>query len=261
MNIDEIVKQVIADLESSGVGQPVTAAPATAPVQAARPAAPVAADPGLNLAAHIEHALLIPDITFDGIREACALARKYCIAAVNVAPYHVATAAEALRGSTVLVSSAVGIPNAFLSKAGKVSDIKDCISNGADEIDVVINNLAIKSGRMDDARREMDEILEAARGKAVIKASFEHCLFDEREKTETLKMLASCGIEFLKIQNVLSGKGADEEDIRFAADVLGRNVRIKIDGGVKTAQRLREIIAAGASRVGMSATFSVLGEK
>jgi deoxyribose-phosphate aldolase len=250
MNIEEIVQQVVSQLNLPGEDGPGLAGASTIPAAAGETGLPI----------HLEHALLIPGASASKIREECAKARKFCVAAVNLAPYFVADAADVLRGSTVKVGSAVGIPNAAMSAAAKLADVRDCIMNGANEIDVAVNVLAIKSGRMDDARREMDGILSVAQGKAVIKAAFEHCLFDEREKVETLKMLRGCGIEFLKIQNVLSGEGASEESIRFAKDILGRNVRIKIDGGVKTARRVRELVAAGADRIGLSATFSVLSE-
>lgn len=250
MNIDEIVKQVVEQLDIPG-GADVKSSmiPNTQGVAGE-----------IDMPVHLEHALLIPGASAEKIREECAKARKACVAAVNLAPYFVADAAEVLRGSTVKVGSAIGIPNAAMSTAAKVADVKDCIANGAQEIDVAINVLAIKSGRMDDARREMEQILSVAQGKAIIKAAFEHCLFTEQEKLETLKMLRSCGIEFLKIQNVLSGEGASEESIKFAKDILGRNVRIKIDGGVKTAKRVKELVAAGADRIGLSATFAVLAE-
>ncbi len=259
MNIEEIVQQVVKQLNLPNLKNEETinangfVAASTLPN--------VQATAAIDLPVHLEHALLVPGIDVEKIREECAKARKYCVAAVNLAPYYVADAAEVLQGSTVKVGAAIGIPNAAMSTAAKIADVRDCIHNGADEIDVAINVLAIKSGRMDDARREMDEILSLAQGRAVIKAAFEHCLFTEQEKQETLRMLRSCGIEFLKIQNVLSGEGASEQSIHFAKDILGRTVKIKIDGGVKTAQRVRELVGAGADRIGLSATFAVLDEK
>lgn len=213
---------------------------------------------GTDLAVYLEHALLVPDICAAKVVEKCIEARRLCIAAVTVAPYYVSEAAEALRGSTVAVGAAVGIPNAAMSRAGKVADVRDCIAGGATEIDVALNNLAIKSGKLHVARHELEAILDAAQRKAVIRAAFEHCLFTPQEKEDVLRMLKASGVEYVKIQNVLSGRPARDEDVTFARQILGNSVKIKIDGGVKTAQRVRELVHAGASRIGTSATFEIL---
>ena len=256
--IGSIVARVADSLGSPSVAPAVPAA-AAEPSSACAQEAPgrtghIDAGPPSSL----EHALLAPDICVGRVREACTLARKHIIAAVNVAPYYVSEAAEILRGSTVAVGSAVGIPNAAMSAAAKIADVHYCIESGATEIDVALNNLAIKSGELKEARRELEEILMVAQGKAIVKAAFEHSLFSTQEKEEVLRMLRSCGVEYVKIQNALGGLSAREEDILFAKNILGRNVKIKIDGGVKTAQRVRELLNAGADRIGTSATFKIL---
>lgn len=276
--IERIVAQIVSGLGNEkpcgtdAIGSIVArvadslGSPSGAPAVPAAAAEPFACAPAPGRTEHIdaglpsslEHALLSPDICVGRVREACTLARKHIIAAVNVAPYYVSEAAEILRGSTVAVGSAVGIPNAAMSAAAKIADVHYCIESGATEIDVALNNLAIKSGELKEARRELEEILMVAQGKAIIKAAFEHSLFSAQEKEEVLRMLRSCGVEYVKIQNALGGLSAREEDILFAKNILGRNVKIKIDGGVKTAQHARELLNAGADRIGTSATFKIL---
>jgi deoxyribose-phosphate aldolase len=182
------------------------------------------------------------------------------VAAVCVAPYYVAAAREALMGSPVAVGTAVGFPHGCMSQAAKLAEIRECIAAGATEIDVAINNLAIKSGRLDVAQREMEEIVRACLGKAKIKAVFEHSLFTDAEKRKVLTMLRGTGVDYVKIQNMLSGHGARVEDVRLARECLGRHVGIKIDGGIKTLAQAEQLLAAGASRLGLTATAKIAEE-
>lgn len=215
---------------------------------------------GADVVSHLEHSLLNPDTTLETITRECAVARRLGVAAVCVAPYYVPAAKIALSGSTVAVGTAIGFPHGCISAAAKMAELRECISNGAQEIDVALNNLAIKSGRLDDAQRELEQVLVYAKGRALIKVVFEHSIFDEDEKRAVLKMIKNSGATFVKIQNMLSGHGARVEDVQLAAGVLGRHVEIKIDGGIKTLQQAQQLLAAGASRLGLTATAKIAAE-
>lgn len=215
---------------------------------------------GTGVIGCLEHSLLNPDTTLEKIQKECEVARKYAVAAVCVAPYYVPAAREILAGSPVAVGTAVGFPHGCMSQAAKLAELRECIAAGATEIDVVINILAIKSGRFDEAQREMEALVRAALGKAKLKAVFEHCLFTPEEQRKVLTMLRSTGVEYVKIQNMLSGHGARVEDVRLAQEYLGRNVKIKIDGGIKTLAQAEQLLAAGASRLGLTATAKIAEE-
>lgn len=215
---------------------------------------------GSDVVAHLEHSLLNPDTTLEKIKAECAVARKYSVAAVCVAPYYVPVAREELLGSPVAVGTAIGFPHGCMSQAAKLAELRECMSNGATEIDVALNVLAIKSGRLDTAQRELEEIVRMAAGKAQIKAVFEHALFTDEEKRAVLGMLRSSGVGFVKIQNMLSGHGARLEDVKLARELLGRHVGIKIDGGIKTLQQAEALLAAGATRLGLTATAKIAEE-
>ena len=212
---------------------------------------------GAEVVRHLEHSLLNPDTTLEFIQRECAVARHLSVAAVCVAPYYVPAAKIALSGSTVAVGTAVGFPHGCMSAAAKMAELRECIANGAQEIDLALNNLAIKSGRMDDARRELDEQLRFAQGRVLVKAVFEHGIFEPEEKRAVLKMLKNSGVTFIKIQNMLSGHGARVEDVQLAAEILGRHIEIKIDGGIKTLEQAEQLLAAGASRLGLTATAKI----
>ena len=215
---------------------------------------------GTDVVAHLEHSLLNPDTTLEKIEKECAVARKYSVAAVCVAPYYVSAAREFLLGSPVAVGTAIGFPHGCMSQAAKLAELRECMANGATEIDVALNVLAIKSGRLDVAQRELEEIVRMAAGKAKIKAVFEHSVFNGEEKRAVLTMIRSSGADYVKIQNMLSGHGARVEDVKLAYDILGRNVGIKIDGGIKTLQQAETLLAAGATRLGLTATAKIAEE-
>ena len=212
---------------------------------------------GTDVVAHLEHSLLNPDTTLEKIQAECAVARKYSVAAVCVAPYYVPAAREALLGSPVNVGTAIGFPHGCMSQAAKLAELRECMANGATEIDVALNVLAIKSGRLDIAQRELEEMVRLAAGKAKIKAVFEHSLYSYEEKRAVLTMIRSSGADYVKIQNMLSGHGARVEDVSLAYEILGRNVGIKIDGGIKTLQQAEALLAAGATRLGLTATAKI----
>ena len=161
---------------------------------------------GTDVIAHLEHSLLNPDTTLEKIKAECAVARKYSVAAVCVAPYYVPAAREELLGSPVALGTAVGFPHGCMSQAAKLAELRECMANGATEIDVAINVLAIKSGRLDVAQRELEELVRFACGKAKLKAVFEHALFTDAEKRSVLTMLRASGVDYVKIQNMLSGQ-------------------------------------------------------
>lgn len=212
---------------------------------------------GADVVAHLEHSLLDPALSEADVRRECAVARKYSVAAVCVAPCFVPVAREELLGSPVAVGTAIGFPYGCMSHAAKLAELRECMINGATEIDVALNASAIRSGRLDLAQRELEELVRVAAGKARLKAVFEHSLFSDEEKRQVLTMLRNAGVAWVKIQNVLSGHGARVEDVRLAYDILGRNVGIKIDGGIKTPEQAETLLAAGATRLGLTATAAL----
>ncbi|MDR1481996.1 MAG: deoxyribose-phosphate aldolase [Synergistaceae bacterium] len=245
MDIEKIVSDVIAEVQSGGL------------VRGKQDSGSVRA---WEVPSKLEHSLLNPDISLDRILAECANARRYRAAAVCVAPYYVSAAADALRGSGVRVCAAIGFPHGCLSAASKLTETRECVKNGADELDVAINILAVKSGRIADAMDDFEQVAAASRGKTTLKAVFEHCVYSDDEKRAVLDIVKNCGAEFVKIQNVLSGKGADAEEIKYVRNILGRNVKIKIDGGVKTLAKAVELLSAGADRIGLTATVAIAKE-
>jgi len=213
-----------------------------------------------EVAGRFEHSLLNPDLSMERIVAGCMEAKKYRFANICVTPYLVSTAANCLQNSGIKVCSAVAFPHGAASTAAKVAEIRECTEAGADELDVSLNLVAVKSGRMDDARRDLDAMVQAARGRVKLKAIYEQGLYTPEEKEKVLLMIKSSGVEFLKISNFLSGKKAAPEDVRFVRGIVGRGVGIKIDGGVKTLETAMSLFGAGADRIGLTAGPAIAEE-
>jgi deoxyribose-phosphate aldolase len=242
MNIDDIVKKVADEVYQQ--------------LDGAKNAAPNVSNAAL--AGQIEHSILNPDMTREKVRAECALAKQYRFANVCVTPYFVREAAQALRLCNVGVCAPVGFPHGAACTAAKLCEIKECVANGATELDVALNIVAIKSGEMEEAKRELKAMVEAAGFGVKVKAIYEQSLFTDEEKKATLTMIRDIGPAYVKISNALSGKAACVEDVAFVRGIVGDAVKIKIDGGIKNAAKAKEILGAGADRIGCSASVAIV---
>jgi len=252
------VKEIINETESVLGRLLGTGIPAVSSLHSA----PAVHGKGINSAipGKLEHSLLDPGISREKIIAECKLAAECGLANVVVSPYYVENAADILARTGTVVCSVAGFPHGAASQAAKSAELRECIRRGAREMDVAINVLAIKSGEIDAARRELQEMLQIARGNCLIKAIYEQSLYSEEEKKIVLSLIRECACDFVKISNALSGKKAEEADVQFVRGIVGDKVGIKIDGGVKTLARTLEILGSGADRIGMSATIAVAKE-
>lgn len=275
--IEKVTKEVMAAVDaadreepagsSSGcgpnckcaAGSAATGAVATEPKQATQSSTGASASgSGAAVAGTIEHSVLNPDMTEEKIRQACQEARDCQLANVCVSPYFVQLAADCLSGSSVKVCTAVGFPHGAASTPAKLAETREALKNGAQELDVAMNILAIKSGRLDDALRDLSEVVHVARGRATVKAIYEQSLYTDEEKIAALKIAHAAGADYIKISNALSGKKACAEDVRFVRSVLGDQIGIKIDGGIGDAAKIHELMQAGANRFGCSKSVQIV---
>lgn len=211
-----------------------------------------------ELARTIEHSVLNPDLTRMKLRQACADAKQYGFANVCVTPYYVPEAVELLKTCNVGICAPVGFPHGAASLSAKLAEIKECVANGATELDVELNLVAIKSGEYVEAARELKMMISAADYKAKVKAIYEQGILTEDEKRKTLEIIRDAGCDYVKISNALTGKAACVEDVKFVRSIVGDSVKIKIDGGIKTAEKAREILSSGADRIGCSASVAIV---
>lgn len=245
LDIEKITRLITEELIASGV---VTVEPAADTVRTVKN----------DLGAALEHSMLSKGVTEEEIRSACEQARQYKIGAVVVPVWHTEFTAKCLAGSDVKLVTAISFPNGGESLSCKLQEVKESLANGVDEIDVVPNFDRLVSGRYAEEKSELLEIIALARPKMKVKINIEWGLFTDAQKTDILRMAVDCGADYVKIQHFLAGGKAQADEVKFIRSVTGNAIGIKIDGGIKTAEFCKELMQAGANRMGLTATFAIM---
>jgi deoxyribose-phosphate aldolase len=213
----------------------------------------------LSIAASIDHTLLRPDATAADIRKVCKEARLYRFASVCVNPYWVPLVAAELAGSPVKVCTVVGFPLGANATATKVAETETAIRVGAQEIDMVLNIGELCGGNYDAVREDIRAVVNAAhQGGAIVKVILETALLDDKQKAigSTLSKLA--GAEFVKTSTGFGPHGATAHDVALMRQVVGPEMGVKASGGIRTLEDLRSMAAAGATRIGASASVKIV---
>jgi deoxyribose-phosphate aldolase len=207
----------------------------------------------------IDHTLLKPDATRDQTRKLCEEAVKFGFASVCINPWNVAQAAELVRGSEVKVCTVVGFPLGATLPQVKIYETDAVIKLGAQEIDMVINIGALKSGLDDTVEADIRGVVEAShRGGAICKVILETALLTIEEKVRGSLAAKNAGADFVKTSTGFSTGGATAEDVSLMRAVVGGEIGIKAAGGVRSFEDFQKMVAAGATRVGASASVKIL---
>jgi deoxyribose-phosphate aldolase len=215
--------------------------------------APVASD----MARYIDHTLLKPDATREEVVKLCEEARQHKFVSVCVNPGFVRLAADALAGSTVKVCTVVGFPLGATTTVSKALETRDAIANGADEIDMVINVGALKAHNDDLVRRDIEAVVEAASGR-IVKVILETALLNDEEKVRACKLCQQAGADFVKTSTGFGPGGATAHDIALMRQTVGRYMGVKASGGIRDLAVAQEMIKAGATRIGASASVKIV---
>lgn len=205
----------------------------------------------------IDHTLLKQDATEAQILNLCAEAKEYDFMSVCVNPSYVKTAFEALKGSDVLVCTVVGFPLGMTTTQTKVFEAKEAISNGAREIDMVIHVGALKEGKYDYVRDEIKAIKDAV-GDLVLKVIIETALLTNDEIAKASELVVAAGADFVKTSTGFSTRGATVEDVKIMKATVKDAIEIKAAGGVRSIEDLKEMVAAGATRIGTSGGIKLM---
>lgn len=212
----------------------------------------------MKIASMIDHTLLKPNATGEMIDKLCKEAKEYEFAAVCVNPYYVSRAKKYLDGTKVKVATVIGFPLGANTKEVKALETKDAIKNGADEVDMVINIGALKSGEYDIVRDDIRAVVESAKGKAIVKAIIETCLLTDEEKIKACKLAKEAGADFVKTSTGFSTGGATIEDVKLMKDTVGDSLKIKASGGIRDYETAKAMVEAGASRIGASSSIKIV---
>lgn len=212
-----------------------------------------------DIAKLIDHTLLKPEATREDIRKLCVEALKYGFASVCVNPWNVSQAAELLQGSDVRVCTVVGFPLGATLPQVKVFEAEEAIKLGAQEIDMVINVGALKSGQIEAVEADIRGVADAShRGGGICKVILETSLLTTEEKVRGSLAAKNAGADFVKTSTGFSTGGATAEDVRLMRAVVGGEVGVKASGGVRSLEDLRKMVEAGATRIGASASVKIL---
>jgi len=212
-----------------------------------------------KVAASIDHTILRPDATRADVTKLCAEARQYHFASVCVNPYWVPLVAEQLKGSPVKVCTVVGFPLGATTTAIKVAETEGAIRVGAEEIDMVINVGALKSGDYDTVKLDIQSVVEAShRGGAIVKVIIETALLDDNQKAMACTFAKMAGADFVKTSTGFASSGATVHDVALMRMIVGPTMGVKASGGIRTLDDLQKMAAAGATRIGASASVKII---
>ena len=214
-----------------------------------------------RLAHMIDHTLLKPEATHDQIAQLCYEARKYSFASVCVNPTNVALCAQLLKGSGVPVCTVVGFPLGATPTEVKVFESQQAIREGASEVDMVINVGALKSKDYELVEHDIASIARACHaGNAILKVIIEAALLTDEEKVVACQLAKVAGADFVKTSTGFGPGGAKLEDVALMRHVVGPTMGVKAAGGIRTYADAQKMIAAGASRIGASASVKIMQE-
>lgn len=207
----------------------------------------------------IDHTILNADATKDAVIKVIDEAKKYEFASVCLEPCWVSLAAERLKDSPVKVCTVIGFPLGANTKTVKAFEAKETVENGADEVDMVLNIGALKSGDEAMVLEDMKAVREAAKN-AVVKVILETCLLTDEEKKKACALAKEAGLDFVKTSTGFSTAGATVEDVKLMRDAVGDTMGVKASGGIRDTKTAEAMIAAGASRIGASKSIAIIGE-
>jgi deoxyribose-phosphate aldolase len=212
------------------------------------------------LAKMIDHSLLRAEATEEAIIEFCEQAKRYHFASVVVFPYWVPVARKALRGSDVKVCTVIAFPHGCLPTAAKVYEARQAVAARVQEMDVVVNLGALKSGDYDHVYRDLEEVVTVAKlngitddGEEILtKIIIETTLTTRDEQERTCRMAEEIRADFIKTCTGQGPRAVSVEDVKFLRSVVGREMGIKAAGGIRTYEQAMAMINAGANRIGTS---------
>lgn len=208
----------------------------------------------------MDHTLLKPEATKQQIEKLCKEAKEYGFYSVCVNPIWVKEAAQQLKNSNVKVCTVIGFPLGATTPGVKAFEAKNAIDNGASEVDMVIAIGKLKAGEYTAVQEDIGAVVNAAKGKALVKVIIETCLLTEAEKVKACQLAVQAGADYVKTSTGFSTAGAKVEDIRLMRKTVGEDIGVKASGGIRDKETALKMIEAGASRIGASSSVAIVSE-
>mgnify|MGYP002389677789 CR=1 FL=1 len=211
----------------------------------------------MNIAKKIDHTVLKADATVETVKKYCQEAKEYGFASVCVNSCHVPLVAQELKGSGVKTCCVVGFPLGAMLTSAKAFEAAECVKAGAEEVDMVINIGAVKDKNWDLVLEDIKAVVEASKP-AIVKVIIETCLLTDEEKVKVCELSKEAGAAFVKTSTGFSTGGATVEDVKLMKQVVGDELEVKASGGIRTAEFAKELLEAGADRIGASNGIALL---
>lgn len=211
----------------------------------------------MNIASYIDHTILKAAATEAEVKKYCAEARENHFHSICVNSCYAPLVSEELKGTGITTCCVVGFPLGAMLTSAKAFEAKAAVEAGAGEIDMVINIGALKDGKDDFVREDIRAVVEASKP-AIVKVIIECCLLSEEEKVRACRLSEEAGAAFVKTSTGFSTGGATLEDVKLMKQTVGDRLKVKASGGIRTPEFARELISAGADRLGVSSGMAVL---
>jgi deoxyribose-phosphate aldolase len=212
-----------------------------------------------DIAKTIDHSLLRPELDDAFIEDGCRLAARYDVASVCVRPVDVERAAGLLRGTDVAVGTTIGFPHGNHATEVKVLEAQRALADGATELDMVLKIGSLKSGRDEDVGADIRAVVEAGHAAgAIVKVIFENAYLTDDEKIRACRLSEAAGADFVKTSTGFAPGGATHDDLRLMRANTSAHIQVKAAGGVRTLDALLEVMALGVTRIGATATETII---
>lgn len=204
---------------------------------------------GEEILRKVDHTLLKADASWEDIVRLCEEAEEYHTASVCIPPCYVKRVRE--RFESLVICTVIGFPLGYSVTAVKAAEAAQAVSDGADEIDMVVNVTDVKNHRYEELEAEIRAVKEACGGR-VLKVIAETCYLTEEEKIAVCRAVTKAGADYIKTSTGFGTAGATVEDVRLFREAIGPEVKIKAAGGIRTKEALETFLSEGCDRIGAS---------
>lgn len=213
----------------------------------------------MDLAKYIDHTILAPNATEEQVEKIISEALEYGFASVCINPYWVKKVAQGLADSNVKVCTVIGFPLGANKTSIKVSEAKEAIADGADELDMVINIGELKAKHYDVVKADIKAVVDVCHAESkLVKVIIEACLLTDEEKIKACELSKEAGADYVKTSTGFSTGGATVADIELMRKTVGPDIGVKASGGIHSKEEALALIEAGASRLGASAGVKIV---
>ncbi len=214
----------------------------------------------MDIARMIDHTILKPETSLPQIEKLCNEGKEYGFCSICVNPMWIRYCVKTLKESNVRVCSVSGFPLGANKKEIKIKEAEMACQDGADEIDMVMNIGALKSGDLKSIEEEIKGVRDVLGKQRILKVIIETCLLTDEEKIRATRIIMDCGADFVKTSTGFNIKGATYEDVKLLKELVKNKIKVKASGGIRDYPTALKMIQAGADRIGTSSGVKIIQE-